>query len=98
LIAQDLDDVGDRCEQGSLTLGPDDPGEGLPSVNMTSVGMEINWNSGALAGLASTLTLATVITPALSLAMSSSTGATILNCPHQGAQKSTSTGIVLFRG
>ena len=44
-------------------------------------------------GLSSTLTLATRRAPAFSRAISSSSGAIFLHGPHQGAQKSTSTGI-----
>ena len=43
-------------------------------------------------GLSSTLTLVTRRAPAFSRAISSSSGAIILHGPHQGAQKSTSTG------
>src|ERR1017187_7214745 len=50
----------------------------------------------ASAGLWSTLTLATFTRPDCSVAISSSTGASILQGPHHSAQKSTSTGWVDF--
>src|ERR1022692_2289357 len=50
----------------------------------------------ARAGLWSTLTLATFTRPDCSVAISSSTGASILQGPHHSAQKSTSTGWVDF--
>ena len=59
------------------------------------VGIDTTWKSRAVAGLASTSSLATVSEPAFSPAISSSTGATILHGPHQVAQKSTRTGVLL---
>ena len=51
----------------------------------------------ASAGFSSTLTLAILIRPACSFAISSNTGASILHGPHHSAQKSTSTGCVDWR-
>src|SRR5262245_36456545 len=59
------------------------------------VGIDTTWKSRAVAGFASTSILATFSAPTFSLAISSSTGATILHGPHQVAQKSTSTGVLL---
>jgi hypothetical protein len=42
------------------------------------------------------LTFVNLTFPCISLAISSTTGATILQGPHQGAQKSMKTGIVLL--
>src|SRR4029078_1278097 len=66
-----------------------------PSLNRIIVGIETTWKSRAVAGFASTSILATVNCPAFSPAISSSTGAIILHGPHQVAQKSTSTGVLL---
>src|SRR5882757_9327108 len=57
--------------------------------------MDTTWKSRAVAGFSSTSIFATVREPAFSAAISSSTGATILHGPHQVAQKSTSTGVLL---
>src|ERR1044072_301869 len=59
------------------------------------VGIDTTWKSRAVAGFASTSILATRRAPAFSVAISSSTGATILQGPHQVAQKSTNTGVLL---
>src|ERR1700752_5268865 len=68
---------------------------GWPSLNRIMVGIETTWKSRAVSGLASTSNLAIVSWSARSLAISSRTGATILHGPHQVAQKSTSTGVLL---
>src|ERR1700754_2121443 len=68
---------------------------GAPSLNKIIVGIDTTWKSRAVAGFESTSILATVSWPAFSLAISSRTGATILHGPHQVAQKSTSTGVLL---
>src|SRR5437588_700120 len=47
-----------------------------------------------MAGWSSTLTLPTFSLPAYCVAISSTAGATIRHGPHQGAQKSISTGVV----
>src|SRR5689334_17494319 len=57
--------------------------------------METTSNFCGVSGLASTSSLATVIKSPRSEAMSSMMGATILHGPHQVAQKSTSTGLLL---
>ncbi|BBZ31160.1 hypothetical protein MMAD_54550 [Mycolicibacterium madagascariense] len=66
-------------------------------MNRINVGIDTTWKSRAVPGLASTSIFATVSAPAFSLAISSSTGAIILQGPHQVAQKSTSTGVLLDR-
>src|SRR4051794_21102282 len=68
---------------------------GSPSLNKINVGIETTSKSRAVSGFASTSSFATVSWPADSLAISASTGATILQGPHQVAQKSTSTGVLL---
>src|ERR1700760_4731410 len=68
---------------------------GWPSLNRISVGIDTTSKLRAVSGLASTSSLATVSCPTDSLAISASTGATILHGPHQVAQKSTSTGVLL---
>src|ERR1017187_2665926 len=59
--------------------------------------MDWTWYCAAKPGFSSTLTLATLTRPACSVAISSSTGASILQGPHHSAQKSTSTGWPDFR-
>ena len=51
----------------------------------------------AHSGLSSVLTFATTKRPGYSAAILSSAGATIRHGPHQGAQKSTSTGMGDFK-
>ena len=50
----------------------------------------------ATLGFSSVLSLNTLIFPSNSLAISSTIGATMRQGPHQGAQKSTSTGTSLL--
>ena len=50
----------------------------------------------ATLGFSSVLSLNTLILPSNSLAISSTIGATMRQGPHQGAQKSTSTGTSLL--
>src|SRR4051794_11718995 len=57
--------------------------------------MDKIWYVCAVRGFSSMLSLATVSLSACSVAISSSTGATILQGPHHSAQKSTSTGLSL---
>src|SRR5438105_15390865 len=57
------------------------------------VGIERTPKRPAVIGLASTSSLAIFTFSPCSLAISSSTGATIRQGPHQVAQKSTSTGV-----
>src|SRR3954447_25044504 len=66
-----------------------------PPENTDMVGIDMIWNRRAISGFSSMLTLATVILSPCSVAISSSTGATILHGPHHSAQKSTSTGLSL---
>src|SRR5919107_28363 len=54
-------------------------------------------NACEIRGLASTSTLTTSIAPSYLLAIFSISGATILQGPHQVAQKSTTTGLSFFR-
>src|SRR5690606_40983296 len=63
-----------------------------PSLNSSSIGIERTWYFRAVARFSSTLTLAILTLPAYWSASSSRAGAIILHGPHQGAQKSTSTG------
>ena len=56
------------------------------------MGMPAMPNRVSIAGLASTSIFAILSLPSCSLAISSSTGATIRQGPHHSAQKSTSTG------
>src|SRR3954454_4346657 len=63
-----------------------------PSWNTISVGMLMMLNRWATAGASSTLSLARRILPAFSLAICSSTGATMRQGPHHSAQKSTMSG------
>ena len=63
-----------------------------PSEKTRSVGTDRIPNLAESDGLSSTLTFVTRRLPAFSRAISSSNGAIILHGPHQGAQKSTSTG------
>src|SRR4029453_6479248 len=53
-------------------------------------------NACATRGVASTSTLTTSTTPSYLAASFSISGATILQGPHQAAQKSTTTGLSLF--
>src|SRR4030042_6440705 len=70
---------------------------GFPPLNTIIVGMLITPYFEAMNGASSTFNLANSIFPLSSLAHSSMTGATALHGPHQGAQKSTSTGICEFK-
>src|SRR5205085_10934682 len=64
-----------------------------PLLNTMRVGMLMTSYRRAVSGLSSTLSLPMVILPSCSLAISSSTGAIILQGPHHSAQKSTRTGV-----
>src|SRR5579885_689253 len=55
------------------------------------------WYAWAVLGFSSVFSLTTLIFPAKSLDRSSTTGATALQGPHHGAQKSTSTGMSALR-
>jgi hypothetical protein len=57
------------------------------------VGIACTWNFAAVCGFSSTFSFSTFRRPARSAAILSITGATARQGPHQGAQKSTSTGI-----
>ena len=63
-----------------------------PPLKRISVGIERTSNVAAVCWFSSTLSLTIFSVVALG-AISSSTGATIRHGPHQGAQKSTSTGV-----
>src|SRR5947209_1288683 len=66
---------------------------GCPLRNRINVGIDITLNCTAVFWLSSMLSLTTLSASARSLAISSTTGATIRHGPHHGAQKSTSTGL-----
>src|SRR3954466_8803073 len=61
-----------------------------------SVGIERMPSLPAIAGFSSILSLATLILPCISVAISSSDGAIIRQGPHHSAQKSTTTGSLDF--
>src|SRR5215468_4110080 len=69
----------------------------LPSLNRMNVGIDVTWYFMATLDDSSTLSFATLSLPAYWLASSSTSGATERHGPHQGAQKSTSTGFSLLR-
>src|SRR5207248_3038664 len=64
---------------------------GWPPLKRIMVGIESTWNCAAVCWFSSVLSL-TMRRSGRSEAISSSTGATTRHGPHQGAQKSTSTG------
>ena len=68
----------------------------LPFLISTIVGMELMPNLAAVTGFSSTLTLQILTRPLYSSASSSMIGPTARQGPHQGAQKSTRTGIFDF--
>src|SRR5690349_24814071 len=63
-----------------------------PLLKTFIAGMEVIWYFMARSGFSSTFSLSTVILSGLSAWISSRTGATMRQGPHQAAQKSTSTG------
>src|SRR5690606_32931129 len=63
-----------------------------PPLNSSSIGIERTWYFRAVARFWSMSIFTTLARPAYSPASSSRAGAIILHGPHQGAQKSTSTG------
>src|SRR5215211_7106457 len=66
---------------------------GWPSLKTTSVGIETTPSLNAYSWLSSILTLTTLTSDSRSPAISDSTGPIALHGPHQGAQKSTTTGL-----
>src|SRR5262249_22429380 len=68
-----------------------------PFLNRMNVGMDVTMYFIATPEDSSTLIFATLIFPEYCVARSSTSGATDRHGPHQGAQKSTSTGLSLFR-
>ena len=64
-----------------------------PLLKTMSVGMLMTSYLRAVSGLSSTLSLPMVILPLCSRAISSSTGAIILQGPHHSAQNATRTGV-----
>src|SRR3954447_15305905 len=68
---------------------------GLPPWDTGIVWMDMTWYSGAICGFSSMFSLAIVSLSPCSAAISSRTGATILQGPHHSAQKSTRTGLSL---
>lgn len=87
--------VGELPQQRRLALGADDPFHRLTVFEQNQrgnrnhleitrglrIGVDVEFGNGEL--------------PGLSAAISANTGATILHGPHQVAQKSTSTGVLL---
>ena len=67
-----------------------------PSLKIMTVGMERMPYSVATLGLSSVLSLSARNLSPYSLEISSMSGAIMRHGPHQGAQKSTSTGTGLF--
>src|SRR5215203_1849853 len=63
-----------------------------PWAKTARAGIELTWKRWASEGSRSVLTFATRSLPAFPDATRSSSGATILQGPHQDAQKSTRTG------
>jgi len=63
-----------------------------PDLKTTIVGIAVIRNFEATDGNPSVFTFATINFPAASAATLPNSGATILQGPHQGAQKSTKTG------
>src|SRR4051794_33221003 len=55
------------------------------------------WKAWAVAGLASTSTLARTTSPPVSSTTASSIGPSVLHGPHHSAQRSTTTGVVMER-
>jgi hypothetical protein len=58
-----------------------------------SMGIAVTWKRDARPGFSSTFSLPILIRPARSAAICSSTGPTVRQGPHHGAQKSTNTGM-----
>ena len=83
-------------KMASLGLTPTSVETALPSLKTTRVGMLITLKLRASSIWSSTLTLPTLIS-SLSFAISSIIGESILQGPHQSAQKSTSTVLSHFR-
>src|SRR5881397_1918574 len=65
---------------------------GSPPLKRIMVGIERTWKAAAVSGFSSVLSF-TIRRSSRSAAISSSTGPTTRHGPHQGAQKSTSTGV-----
>src|SRR4029078_10676956 len=72
-----------------LDAAPTKPSMAFPFFNIAIVGMLCIPKAPATVGFSSTFTLPNTTFPASSLASCSMTGETILQGPHQGAQKST---------
>src|SRR5262245_13875029 len=64
----------------------------LPSTNATTYGIDLSAKDETSSGLVSEFTLTSVKRPPYSRSSFSRTGPSGLQGPHQGAQKSTSTG------
>ena len=78
-------------------LTPTEVETGTPPLNSITVGMLITPKRVASSGSSSILTLPTYTSPLCSSASSSTTGESMRHGPHQGAQKSTSTGFSAAR-
>src|SRR5437667_7515415 len=68
-----------------------------PFLNRMKVGIDVTWYFIATTEDSSTLILATLSLPWYCVARSSTIGETDRHGPHQGAQKSTRTGVSLFK-
>lgn len=78
-------------------MTPDVRAVSTPRWRTTKVGIDWMRNCEASSGSASVLTLVTTASPAVSRASCSTSGATLRQGPHHGAQKSTNTGTLDFR-
>src|SRR6476646_7972051 len=67
-----------------------------PFLNSIRVGIDMMPYLAAVAGFSSTLSFTILTLPFIVPAISSSAGAIILHGPHHSAQKSTTTGSMLF--
>src|SRR5262249_48289145 len=76
----------------SLLTTPTKRSTTFPPLNTSNAGMALMLYSVAIFGLSSVFNLPTRAFPRYSPATASTVGAIILQGPHQGAQKSTSTG------
>src|SRR5690242_10166504 len=81
----------------ALATAPTWVAAGWPFLNRMRVGMPRIENFGGVCGFSSTFSLTTLSLPLFSAATCSRIGAIIRHGPHHSAQKSTSTGSVLFR-
>src|SRR5262249_33837116 len=76
---------------------PRKPSTGLPSFRATTSGMLCTPNAAEIWGFSSTLTLVRTTLPSVSSTAFSMMGPRVRHGPHQGAQRSTTTGTSLDR-